>query len=51
MSTIPDPASPANKVARMAHMRLLVEQLKKLEDRLLAGSPAVILPVRCCRWA
>jgi 3-methylcrotonyl-CoA carboxylase beta subunit len=39
-----DPNSdPASKVARAAHMRLLVEQLKALEDRLRAGGgPAKI---------
>jgi hypothetical protein len=30
-------SEPASKVARITHMRLLVEQLKKLEDRLRAG--------------
>ena len=40
MDTISDPAS---KVARAAHMRLLVEQLKALEERLRAGGgPAKI---------
>ena len=44
VSTLPEPASPAaHKVARIAHMRLLVDQLKKLEDRLrLGGGPAKI---------
>jgi hypothetical protein len=37
VSTIPEPASAASKIARMAHMRLLVEQLQKLEERLRAG--------------
>jgi len=43
VSTIPESASPASKVARMAHMRHLVDQLKNLEERLRAGGgPAKI---------
>ena len=43
VSTIPEPASAASKIARMAHMRHLVDQLKKLEERLRAGGgPAKI---------
>jgi len=43
VTTIPEPASPAHKVARIAHMRLLVDQLRKLEERLRAGGgPAKI---------
>jgi|SRR5580658_9971532 hypothetical protein len=43
VSTISEPASAANKIARMAHMRHLVDQLHQLEDRLrLGGGPAKI---------
>ncbi len=37
VSTIRESASAASKVARVAHMRLLVDQLQKLEEGLRAG--------------